>query len=59
MFHGGGMCCAVVFVLYSLVVTCWESADLLAVVFVVFFHFPKCDLVHIRIKGEVGAVKLV
>ena len=53
------MCCAVVFVLYSLVVTCWESADLLAVVFVVFFHFPKCDLVHIRIKGEVGAVKLV
>ena len=59
MFHGGGMCCAVVFVLCSLVVVCWESADLLAVVFVVFFHFPKCDLVHIRIKGEVGAVKLV
>ena len=24
-----------------------------------FFHFPKCDLVHIRIKGEVGAVTLV
>ena len=30
--------------------------DLLAVV---FCHFPKCVLVHIRIKGEVGAVKLV
>ena len=43
----------------SLVVTCWERADLLAVVFVVFCHFPKCVLVHIRIKGEVGAVKLV
>ena len=27
--------------------------------FVVFCHFPKCVLVHIRIKGEVGAVKLV
>ena len=31
----------------------------LAFVFVVFCHFPKCVLVHIRIKGEVGAVKLV
>ena len=38
----------------SLVVTCWERADLLAVVFVVFCHFPKCVLVHIRIKGGVG-----
>ena len=36
-----------------------ERADLLAVVFVVFCHFPKCVLVHVRIKGEVGAVKLV
>ena len=43
----------------SLVVTCWERADLLAAVCVVFCHFPKCVLVHIRIKGEVGAVKLV
>ena len=59
MLHVGGMCCAVVSVPCSLVVTCWERADLLAVVFVVFFHFPKCDLVHIRIKGDVGAVKLV
>ena len=24
-----------------------------------FCHFPKCTLVNIRIKGEVGAVKLV
>ena len=35
------------------------SADLLAVMCVVFCHFPKCVLVHIRIKGEIGAVKLV
>ena len=27
--------------------------------FVVSCHIPKCVLVHIRIKGEVGAVKLV
>ena len=54
-----GVCCAVVFVPCSLVVTCWERADLSAVMFVVFCHFPKCVLVHIRIKGEVGAVKLV
>ena len=45
-------------VLCSLVVTCWERADLLAVVCVLFCHFPKSFLVHIRIKGEVGAVKL-
>ena len=42
----------------SIVVTCWERADLLVVMFVVFCHFPKCVLVHIRIKGQVGAVKL-
>ena len=35
------------------------GADLFAVVFVEFCHIPKCVLVHIRIKGEVGAVKLV
>ena len=40
-------------------ITCWERADLLAVVFVGFCHFPKFVLVHIRIKGEVGAIKLV
>ena len=39
-----------------LVVTCWERADLLAVV---FCHFPKFVLVHIRNKGKVCAVKLV
>ena len=53
------VCFAVVSVPCSHVVTCWEGADLLAVVIDVFCHFPKCVLVHIRIKGEVGAVKLV
>ena len=53
------VCCAVVSVPCSLLVICWERADLLAVMFVVFCHFPKCVLVHIRIKGDVGAVKLV
>ena len=52
-------CCNAESVLCSLVVICWERADLLAVVCVVFCHFLKCVLVHIRIKGEVGAVKLV
>ena len=54
-----GVCCAVVFVHCSLVATCWEKAYLLAVQFVVFCHFLKCVLVHIRIKGEVGVVNLV
>ena len=36
-----------------------KRADLLAVVFVVFCHFPNCVLVHIRIRGKVGAIKLV
>ena len=48
MFHVG-VCYAVVSVPCSLVVTCWERADLLAVMFVVFCHFPKFVLVHIRI----------
>ena len=51
--------CNVMYVLCSLVVTCWERADLLALVYVVFCHFPKCILFHSRIKGESGAVKLV
>ena len=51
--------CVVVSVPCSLVVTCWVRADFLAVVFVVLCHFPKCVLVHVRIKGEVGVVKLV
>ena len=54
-----GVCCAVMSVPCSPVVTCLERAILLAVVFVVFCHFSKCVLVHIRIEGEVGAVKLV
>ena len=54
-----GVCCAVVSVPCSLVVTCWERADLLTVKFVVFCHFPKYVSVCIRIKGEVGVVKLV
>ena len=53
------VCCAVVYVTCSLAVNCWERTDLLATVCIVFCHFPKCVLVHIRIKGEVGAVKLV
>ena len=50
--------CAVVSVPCSLVVNCWERADLLAVVLAVSWLFPKCVLVHLRIKGKVGAVKL-
>ena len=53
------VCFAVVSVPCSLVVTCRERADLWTVVFVVFCHFPKYVLVHIRIKSEGGAVKLV
>ena len=40
MFHDG-VCCAVMYVPICLVVTCWERADLLAALFVVFCHFPK------------------
>ena len=44
-------------------VALWSPAgkkhDLMGVVFVVFCHFPKCFLDRIRIKGKVGAVKLV
>ena len=55
-----GVCCAVVCVPCSLAVTLWERADLrLAVMFVMFCHFLKCVLVHVKIKGEAGAVKLV
>ena len=49
-----GVCFTMVSVSCCLMVTCWESADLLTVV---FCHFPKCVLVHIRIMGEVGAIK--
>ena len=53
------LACVAVSVPCSLVVTYWERADLLAVMFAVYCHFPKCFLVHIRFKGEVCAVKLV
>ena len=52
------VCFAVVSVPCSLVVTYWERTDFLAVGIFVFCHFPKCVLVHIKIKGEVGAVKV-
>ena len=56
MFHVG-VCCIVVSVPCSLVVDCWERADLLAVVFVVCLSLSqRCPG---PIKGEVGAVKLV
>ena len=35
-----GVCCALLSVPCSCVVTCWERADLLAVVFDVFVTFP-------------------
>ena len=55
-----GVFCNVVSVLCSLVVTCWERADLLDLSCVLcFVTFPSVSLVHIRIMGEVGAVKLV
>ena len=53
------VCCAVVSVPCSVVVTYWERAALLAVVIVLLCRFPKCVLFHIRIKCEVDAVKLV
>ena len=54
-----GVCCNVVSDLCSLVVTCWVMADLLAIVCVVFCHFLSCVLVRIRVRGGVGAVRLV
>ena len=56
MFHVC-LCYAVLSVLCSLVVTCWERADLLALL--CLCHFPICALIHIRTKGEVGTVKHV
>ena len=55
--------CDVLSVLCSLVIPTWEKEDILAVVcvgfFLVFCHFPKFVLRHIRIQGEVGALKHV
>ena len=62
----------IVFVSYASVLSClflvvlwspagkWPTSWLSCVLcFLDFCLFPKCFLVHIRIKGEVGAVKLV
>ena len=54
-----GVCCTVVSVPCSLMVTCLERAELLGVVFVAICHLRKCVLVHIKIKSEAGAMKLV
>ena len=56
-----GVC---VFLSFFSIVDFWSPAgkeltSWLAVVFVVYCHFPKYVPVHIRIKGEVGAVKWV
>ena len=53
-----------VMLLCLLPVAMWLSAgkgltSWLSVVCVVFCHIPKCVLVNIGIKGEVGTVKLV
>ena len=51
-----------VMLLCMFLVALWSPAGkglTLDVLFVEFCHFPKRVRVHIRIKGEVGAVKLV
>ena len=63
-----GMCCAVAFMLVCVVLSClflvalWSPAEKeltsLLSCLLCFVTFPNV-LVHIRIKGEVGAVKLV
>ena len=52
-----GVCCAVVSVPCSIVVTSWERTYLITVVFVVFCYFANYVLVHIITKGEVGTLK--
>ena len=50
-----GACCAVMSVPCSLVVTCWNKADLLAVVYVVFFvfcHFPNVSWSTSELKAK-------
>ena len=63
MFHVG-VCCAIVSAHCSFVVIVPDGKELAfwlscLLWFLVFCHFPKCVLVHIRIMGEVGSVKLV
>ena len=57
MFHVSVLCVVVSFPC-SLVVMLGKGWPL-GCLFGVFCHLPKCVLVHIRFKGEVGAVKLV
>ena len=41
------LCYNILTVLCSLVVTCWERADLLALLCIVFCHYPICGLVRL------------
>ena len=48
-------CCAVVSVPCSLLITCWERADLLSVVFVVFFGtFPNVSWSTSDLRASLG-----
>ena len=49
-----GMYCVFMSVPCSLVVTCRERTVLLAAVFVVFWHFLKCVLVHIGLRARLA-----
>ena len=58
------LCFMMVYVVLSclFLVALWSPArraDLLAIMFVVFYLFPKCVLVNIRIKGEVCTLRLI
>ena len=63
-----GLCFMLVYVVMSclFLTTLWSPAEKglisrlsCGLCFLAMYHFPKCFLAHIRIKGEVGAVKLV
>ena len=49
-----GVCCDVVSVPCSLVVTCWERADLLAVVLVVFCNFPNVSWSILELRARLA-----
>ena len=55
------LCYAVLSVSCNLVITCWEKADLLAILCVMFLLLSHMCLYLIRIKtkGEVGTIKHV
>ena len=57
------LCCVLLSVSCSLVVTCLEKTDLLALLCVVsslvLCHYPIFVLIHISTKGEAVAVKHV